>query len=431
MASVSFFIRGKIVDKESTIWVRFRDKNIDVSVPIPYLTCKPKEWKDGKCRVSSKKMYENDTDTVNVRLSKLESEIISRYAVDNPEHESKVWLKEVISPSQKLDTEKVYSDNVISFIETYIQMKKDHISESTLKTANGTKQSLARYVSYKKESNKLYKGLFFKDIDNNFKNDFERYSLQEVYKVSTTYKTLRFLKMMCDIAESHDIETHRNVKSWRFEMDKVLKNTPKSVYLTFEELDKIEQTEMPNDYLDNARDWLLISCYTGQRVSDYMRFTPSMIIEDSEGYKYLEFTQIKTGKKMQIPLLKKVQEVLDKRGGEFPRKISDVKLNLYIKDVCKIAGLDEILYNGKTMVIEREGKKKITRKIFGEYPKHELVTSHIGRKSFASNFYEKIPTTYLLNFTGHTTEKQLLAYINKTEVEKAKSTAKIFNNLGY
>ncbi|SQG05957.1 Uncharacterised protein [Elizabethkingia meningoseptica] len=44
MASVSFFIRGKIVDKESTIWVRFRDKNIDVSVPIPYLTFKPKEW---------------------------------------------------------------------------------------------------------------------------------------------------------------------------------------------------------------------------------------------------------------------------------------------------------------------------------------------------------------------------------------------------
>jgi hypothetical protein len=60
-----------------------------------------------------------------------------------------------------------------------------------------------------------------------------------------------------------------------------------------------------------------------------------------------------------------------------------------------------------------------------------LVTSHIGRKSFASNFYEVIPTATLLNFTGHTTERQLLNYINKTEVEKAKSTAKIFNSLGF
>jgi integrase len=237
--------------------------------------------------------------------------------------------------------------------------------------------------------------------------------------------------MICKVAESFDIEVHKHVKNWRFEVEKAAKNVPKSIYLTFEELNKIEQTEMPNDHLDNARDWLLISCYTGQRVSDYMRFTSSMIVEDSEGHKYLEFTQIKTGAKMQIPLLKKVQEVLDKREGKFPRKISDVKFNLYIKEVCKIAGLDEILYNGKTMVIEREGKKKITRKVFGEYPKYELVTSHIGRKSFASNFYEKIATAYLLNVTGHTTEKQLLAYINKTDVEKAKSTAKMFDSLGY
>ncbi|WP_126651807.1 phage integrase SAM-like domain-containing protein [Chryseobacterium aureum] len=431
MASVNFFLRGKIVDKESTIWVRLRDKDIDISVPVPYLTCKPKEWKDGKCRVSSKKMFESDTETINVRLSKLESEIISRYAVDNPEHESKIWLKEVISPSQKSNAENIYSDNVVSFIEKYIEMKRNQISEATLKIANSTKELIARYVLYKKESNKLYKGLFFKDIDNHFRTDFENYCLQDIYQVSTTYKNLKFLKMMCAIAESHDIETHRNVKTWRFEMDKVLRNTPKSVYLTFEELDKIAQTEMPNDYLDNARDWLLISCYTGQRVSDYMRFTSSMIMEDSEGQKYLEFTQIKTGAKMQIPLLNKVQEVLDKRGGEFPRKISDVKFNLYIKDVCRIAGLDEIIYNGKMMVIKREGKKSITRKVFGEYPKYELVTSHIGRKSFASNFYEIIHTTYLLNVTGHTTEKQLLAYINKTDVEKAKSTAKIFTSLGY
>ena len=161
-----------------------------------------------------------------------------------------------------------------------------------------------------------------------------------------------------------------------------------------------------------------------------MRFTSSMIVEDSEGQKYIEFTQQKTNVKMQIPLLKKVQDILVKRNGEFPRKISDVNLNLYIKEVCEIAEIDEIVYNGRTETINKDGKN-ITRKVFGNFPKHKLVTSHIGRKSFASNFYEKIPTTYLLNFTGHTTEKQLLAYINKTEVEKAKSTAKIFNSLGF
>lgn len=431
MASVSFFIRGKVADKESTIWAKFRDKKIDLRVPIPYLTCKPKDWKDGRCRVPSKKMSKDDTETINTRLAQLEANIISSYAEDKPEIDLKEWLKSVIEPKTKSNETVQYSDDVIDFIDVYISFKKESITESTVKKANVVKQLLKRYLADKSKTKKSFRSLKFKDLDNSFRIDFEKYCQNEMYKISNTYKNLKFLKMICNVAESFDIEVHKKVKDWRFELEKATKNDPKSIYLTFEELDKIEQSEMPHDYLDNARDWLIIACYTGQRVSDYLRFNPSMITEDSEGQKYLEFTQQKTNARMLIPLLKKVQEILEKRNGDFPRKISDVKFNLYIKEVCKIAGIDEIVYNGKTTTIEREGKSKITRKIFGEFPKYELVTSHIGRKSFASNFYEVIPTATLLNFTGHTTERQLLNYINKTEVEKAKSTAKIFSSLGF
>lgn len=430
MASVSFFIRGKIADKESTIWAKFRDKNIDIRVPVPYLNCKPKDWKDGKCKIPSKKMHKDDTETINTRLSQLEANIISSYTEDKPELNLKEWLKSIIEPAKDNAKNTTHSDDVLSFIDVYISYKKETVTHSTIKKANVVKQVIKRYTN-EREGKKTFRNLKFKDLDNNFRIDFENYCQKENYKISTTYRNLRFLKMICKVAESFDIEVHKHVKNWRFEVEKAAKNVPKSIYLTFNELDKIEQAKMRNEYLDNAKDWLLIACYTGQRVSDYLRFTSSMIVKDAEGQKYLEFTQQKTGAKMKIPLLKKVQEILDKRDGEFPRKISDVKFNLYIKEVCKIANIDEMIYNGKVMSIEREGKSKITRKVFGEFPKYELVTSHIGRKSFASNFYEKIPTTYLLNFTGHTTEKQLLAYINKTEVEKAKSTANIFNSLGY
>ncbi len=431
MASVSFFIRGKVADKESTIWAKFRDRDIDIRVPVPYLNCKPKDWKDGKCKIPSKKNHKDDTETINIRLAQLEANIISSYAEDKPELDLKGWLKSIIEPKSQKEEKVNYSDDVVPFIDIYISFKKDSITEATIKKAGVVKQVLQRYIDDKNTIKKTFRSLKFKDLDNTFRIDFEKYCQNEIYKVSNTYKNLKFLKMVCSVAESFDIEVHKHVRNWKFEVEKSIRNDPKSIYLTFEELDKIEKTEMPHDYLDNARDWLLISCYTGQRVSDYMRFTSSIIVQDSEGRKYLEFTQIKTGAKMQIPLLKKVQEVLDKRDGEFPRKISDVKFNLYIKEVCKIAEIDEIIYNGKMMTIERKGKPKITRKVFGDYPKYELVTSHIGRKSFASNFYEKIATAYLLNVTGHTTEKQLLAYINKTDVEKAKSTAKMFDSLGY
>jgi len=430
MASVSFFIRGKVADKESTIWAKFRDKDIDIRVPVPYLSCKPKEWKEGRCKMPSKKMHKDDTETINTRLSQLEANIISSYINDLPEVDLKEWLKSIIEPITLKVEDNNYSDDVITFIDTYISLKKDSVTESTIKKANVVKQLMIRYVADRKIRKKTFRGLKFKDLDNSFRFDFEEYCNKENYKISTTYRNLKFLKMICKVAGSFDIEVHKHAELWKFEVEKATKHIPKSIYLTFDELDKIDLKEMPHDYLDNARDWLLISCYTGQRVSDYMRFNSSMIIEDSEGQKYIEFTQQKTNAKMQIPLLKKVQDILAKRNGEFPRKISDVKLNLYIKDVCEIAEIHEIVYNGRTETIKKDGKN-ITRKVFGNFPKYKLVTSHIGRKSFASNFYEKIPTTYLLNFTGHTTEKQLLAYINKTEVEKAKSTAKIFNSLGY
>ncbi|MDP9956856.1 integrase [Epilithonimonas hungarica] len=431
MASVSFFIRGKILDKESTVWTRFRDKKIDIKTPVPYLKCKPKDWKDGKCKLNSKKVSEIDSETINVRLLKLENEILSKYQSVKPEIDLKEWLELVIVP-QKMKSEGLnYSDDVLSFFDVYIATKSKSVSKSTIKKTNVVKNLIERYVLDKQSKKRTFTNLKFKDLNNDFRIDFENYCQEQQYKVSTTYRNLKFLKMICKVAMSFDIEVNRHVENWRFEVEKAGRNSPKSIYLTLKDLEKIEESDMPHDYLENAKDWLIIACFTAQRVSDYLRFTSSMIVTDNDGQEYIEFVQQKTNAKMQIPLLKKVKAILNKRQGEFPRKISDVNLNLYIKEVCKIAGIDDKIYNGKVQTIEREDKSKITRKVFAEYPKYELVTSHIGRKSFASNFYEKIPTAYLLNFTGHKSENQLLSYISKTDIEKAKSTADVFANLGY
>ena len=65
-----------------------------------------------------------------------------------------------------------------------------------------------------------------------------------------------------------------------------------------------------------------------------------MIIEIKD-QKLISFKQKKGQKEIVIPLLPEVQEVLNKRGGEFPRKISDQKFNEYVKELCKIIGFTE------------------------------------------------------------------------------------------
>lgn len=166
---------------------------------------------------------------------------------------------------------------------------------------------------------------------------------------------------------------------------------------------------MPFDYLDNARDWLIIGCYSAQRVSDLLKFEETKIIEDD----FLEFTQKKGNQPIVIYMLPKVKQILNKRNGEFPRRISDQKFNKYIKEVCKIAGLNEKLTGGKMLN---------KRKLVGEYHKWELVTSHICRRSYVSNFRPILGDENVMAATGHKSPKMLDIYDQRKELEKAKQT---------
>ena len=68
----------------------------------------------------------------------------------------------------------------------------------------------------------------------------------------------------------------------------------------------------------------------------------------------------------------------------------------------------------------------LNRKIEGVYQKWEIVSSHIGRRSFATNFYLKIPTPLLMNATGHKKESTFLNYIGKASQDLAIELSKYF-----
>ena len=59
------------------------------------------------------------------------------------------------------------------------------------------------------------------------------------------------------------------------------------------------------------------------------------------------------------------------------------------------------------------------RKVLDFYPKHELITTHSFRRSFATNYYKQIPTGVLIGITGHSKESLFLEYINKREDKDA------------
>ncbi|OAH72711.1 hypothetical protein AXA65_09750 [Chryseobacterium sp. FP211-J200] len=61
--------------------------------------------------------------------------------------------------------------------------------------------------------------------------------------------------------------------------------------------------------------------------------------------------------------------------------------------------------------------------------KWEILSSHIGRRSFASNFYGKIPTPLLMEATGHSTEQIFLRYINPIDNDRILSLSNYFDKM--
>lgn len=227
------------------------------------------------------------------------------------------------------------------------------------------------------------------------------------YAHGTIMRDFKWIRTVCRHAASNGYQMHPQFANLHV---KAVKEKNPMIYLDPREIDIIHNLTNLPDYLDNVRDWLLIACSTGQRISDFMRMNPGMIRKDDKDRKYIDLTQEKTGAPVTIPLLPEVAEILNKRNGNFPRVISDQKFNEYAKEVCKRAEIDAII------MVSKRIENKYSE---GVYPKYELISSHVGRRSFATNYYGIIPTSLLKNITGHSTEQMLLKYIGKTSNDTA------------
>lgn len=353
----------------------------------------------------------NEQKRVTDLCSTIENLILDGFKTTTPEAITKDWLQTKIdlyyNPKLNDAPTEIIPTNLIEYFDYYIKYKENYPSDVLIRKYRVLQKKLMRFQTYRK------KPILIKDVNKRFKLEFSDYCESQQYSRITIQRDFAEVKTICIDARTKGIETSLELDKLSFPR---LKAT--NIFLTFDEIKAIENIEKSKltESLENAKDWLIISCYCGQRISDFMRFTKEMIRIEN-GKSLIEFTQKKTGKIMTVPLHPKVIEILEKRGGAFPYAISDQKYNDYIKVVCEIAELTQIVNGSKK--IETAPESGIYRKVSKEYRKCDLVSSHIGRRSFASNFYGTIPTTYLIYVTGHSTEVMFLNYIGKSNKDLA------------
>ena len=419
MATINFLYRSIKEETFLTVRLLFRNEDLDYvfGTSTKYTVSKFYWSKQHKIKKPKDLDVVNKQHEVNNELNKIEKHILTAFNNAKVDVVNKKWLQDQVDlyynpPAKAIQL----PTDLIEYFDKYLEYKKNEITVNTEKKINVIKQLLIRYVADTKKT------LNLTDVDGDFKMNFESYCSKNFYSANTVSVALKYIKTICYHAKSNGQLISDKISNIKIKHTKV-----DNIYLTFGDLNKIQncKSKKLTESLLNARDWLIISCYTGQRISDFMRFTDKQI-RTEKGEKLIEFSQLKTGKNMTIPLHHKVWDILEARGGQFPKAISDQKYNEYIKKVCEISKINKVVLGSKKS--ETQVDSGIYRKKTDSFKKWELVTSHIGRRSFASNFYGNVPTSFLIYVTGHSTESLFLTYINKGNKDIAMELVKYFNS---
>lgn len=181
------------------------------------------------------------------------------------------------------------------------------------------------------------------------------------------------------------------------------------IYLDEKELLAIYNLQLTGQH-DLVRDWFILDCYTGLRVSDLILLDKRNL---SEGM--ITIANKKTGEKVVIPVHPLVKKILAKYKG-FPPKISDVIMNRLIKQVGEKAKI-----NGQVLfTITKGGVRK------DEYlKKWQAISNHTARRSFITNLLKNgVPDSIVMKLTGIKSSQTLKRYDKLSTGEAAEIAAK-------
>lgn len=266
-------------------------------------------------------------------------------------------------------------------------------------TTETTKRAVTRQMRYSLNLFKEFLGDSnpqFNDITVKFVEGFIEWMAEKGLRANTRGCHIKRIKTA--MGEAFDAGLH---KSREFEKFRVEKELVENIYLSEDEIRKIEELPL-SGRKELSRDLFVIGCHTAMRFSDCIRLRP----DDIKGG-IIKQKQAKTGNMVSIPCHPKVMEIIRKYNGA--PQVCDVLLNRDIKEICWMAGIRD------KVGIRRHGEKETTY-----CEKWKLVSSHTARRSAATNMYKAgIPTIAIMKITGHKSEKVFMDYIKVTGEENA------------
>ncbi|MBF4487709.1 site-specific integrase [Flavobacterium sp. CSZ] len=348
MLKVIFYQKSDRVNKnaESPIYARlsYNDKQISMSTGQ---AISKERWSStnslrNQLKIEKEIVIKNLLDLFQLNAAKKFTEL---FRID-PEV-NLLLLKAEITGKAKID--QLHGPTIIEILETY--------NVFFTKRVNSGERAPASLQKYKRA-----KDLLLDFITSNYKKED---MLASEISSSFVFKLEQFLKYESSFKEQTGIKNNSVVKymkmyktacNYAIKMDLSIKNpfivydgrlsVKDAVFLTQPELNTIENKTFSTPRLEKVKYIFLFSCYTGYAPVDAMDLTERNISEDSNGNLWIMTSRAKTAIRANVPVLPTVEKIISKyknqQKGLIP-KISNQKMNAYLKEIADVCGIDKHL----------------------------------------------------------------------------------------
>ncbi|WP_073360635.1 site-specific integrase [Flavobacterium fontis] len=344
--------------------LRYNDEKIEFSTGIFII---PESWNRKNQNVHPPNQ---ENDFINSELSLIKNKLNQAFLLLKVQEKS-FTLEDVILIFKGETPKK--EKGLISYFESYLEKKKKlidiEIKDSTWKKFNYVLNDVKSFIEWKFQK----KDIELNKVDKFFLDDFEYFLKTEKRQSQVTInKVIQRLKGIFKLAYDEKF-----IDSLMFQGHKAKRVNKTIVYLSHEELNKIESHIFHQERLEKIRDLFIFCCYTGLPYNEMANLKKENISVSFDNNLWIKIKREKTQGNLSIPMLPKAIEIMEKYQNENSELvfnlISNQKFNSYLKEIAFIIGINKNL------------------------------THHVARKTFASTIllYNDVSIEVVSKLLGH------------------------------
>lgn len=390
--------------------VAFGGKSLDFATGLHVL---PSCWDNAKQTVKSGK-DKAETNRILAEMKNTMEEVFARYELIEKRIPAVGEVKDLFNdmngkPSIKVATP---DENLFLAFDIFMesQGKKNQWTDSTYK----------KFATIKEHLKAFDKDLCFHAVNEDKLEAFVQFLTKKKGMRNTTIaKDLVFVRWFFRWAATQGYYEGNVHETFKPKFKGTNGEAKEIIYLSQDEVKAFQdfQPKPGQEHLGRVRDVFLFCCFTGLRYSDVAKLRKDDIKDG-----YFDIVTQKTVDGIRIELNKHSQAIIDKyKDCQFPKGklfpiVSNQKMNEYLKEIGKLCGLDE-----PTRIVYFMGNERHEE----VYPKHALLTTHCGRRTFVVNALRLgIPAEVIIRWTGHSDYKSLKPYVKIVDELKKREMSK-------